>query len=173
MLRKRKQIRRRRRVSFQQRVREIGPRLHTAFRKARVALWRFKRSPEQQDRAAMYGTFAFIALFAIGSVDAIITGGADFAPGSAAYAAEYTPARVTPAAQPAAPVAVEEAAVSTTALKSAGEVDYSFTTEELLGGPEAELAVAEEPAVAEFSFESLKSGSAEPITGAEIEDTVL
>ena len=171
MLRKRKQVRRRR-ISFKQHVREIGPRLHAAFRKARIALWRFKRSPEQQDRAAMYGTFAFIALFAIGSVDAIITGGADFAPGSA-YAAEYTPARVAPVALPAAQVALAEEVAPTAALKSVGEVDYSFTTEELLGAPEAELAVAEEPAVAEFSFESLKSGSAEPITGAGTEDTVL
>ena len=173
MLRKRKQIRRRRCVSFTQRLREIGPRLHTAFRKARVALWRFKRSPEQQDRAAMVATFAFIGLFAIGSVDAIITGGADFAPGSA-YAAEFRPTRVMPTAQPAAEtLTVEEDVASADALKSAGEVDYSFTTEELLGGPEPVLAVVEEPAVAEFTFEGLKSGSTEPLASVEMEDTVL
>lgn len=173
MLRKRKQSRRRRRVSFKQRVSEIGPRLHTAFRKARVALWRFKRSPEQQDRAAMVATFAFIGLFAIGSVDAIITGGADFAPGQA-YAAEFTPARVTPVAQPAADTsAVEEELASTETLKSAGEVDYSFTTEELLGAPEAELMAVQEPAIAEFSFEGVKSGSSEPLADVQADDTVL
>lgn len=172
MLRKRKQSRRRR-VSFKQRVREIGPRLHTAFRKARVALWRFKRSPEQQDRAAMVATFAFIGLFAIGSVDAIITGGADFAPGSA-YAAEYRPTRTAPAAQPAAEtLAVEEDVASADALKSAGEIDYSFTTEELLGGPEDALAAVQEPTVAEFTFEGLKTGHSDPAAGAATDDTIL
>jgi len=165
MLRKRKQIRRRRRVSFTQRVREIGPRLHTAFRKARVALWRFKRSPEQQDRAAMVATFAFISLFAIGSVDAIITGGADFAPGSA-YAAEYTPARVTPVAAPVVELAaVDEAATDTT--KTVGEIDYSVTNEILLGGPEeALLAVVEEPIEVEgFAFDTEKLQAIEPVAG--------
>ncbi|MEQ1820113.1 MAG: hypothetical protein ABL871_16035 [Terricaulis sp.] len=172
MLRKRKQSRRRRRVSFKERVREIGPRLHTAFRKARVALWRFKRSPEQQDRAAMVATFAFIGLFAIGSVDAIITGGADFAPGSA-YAAEYRPARVMPTSAPSTEtLAVEEDVDANEALKSAGEIDYSFTTEELLGGPEPVLAVVEEPVVESFSFEGLKA-SAEPVASVAAEDTVL
>lgn len=173
MLRKRKQSRRRRRVSFKERVREIGPRLHMAFRKARVALWRFKRNPDQQDRAAMVATFAFIGLFAIGSVDAIITGGADFAPGSA-YAAEYRPARVTPTAAPAtATLAVEEDVASAETLKSAGEIDYSFTTEELLGGPEPVQAVVEEPTVAEFTFEGLKAGHSDPAAAAATDDTIL
>lgn len=170
MLRKRKQSRRRPRVSFKQRVSEIGPRLHTAFRKARVALWQFKRSPEQQDRAAMVATFAFISLFAIGSVDAIVTGGADFAPGSA-YAAEFRPTRIAPVAAPAEAAALEETA-STADMKSAGEIDYSFTTEELLGGPEPVLAIVEEPAVEGFSFEGLKA-SAEPVATLTVEDTVL
>ncbi len=170
MLRKRKQSRRRPRVSFKQRVSEIGPRLHTAFRKARVALWQFKRSPEQQDRAAMVATFAFISLFAIGSVDAIVTGGADFAPGSA-YASEYRPARIAPVT-PTVEAAVLEETASTDEMKSAGEIDYSFTTEELLGGPEPVFAVVEEPAVEGFSFEGLKA-SAEPVATRAVEDTVL
>ena len=138
MLRKRKQIRRRRRVSFAQMMREIGPRLHTAFRRARVGLWRFKRSPEQQDRATMVATFAFIGLFAVGSVDAIITGGADFTPRSA-YAAEYTPTRVAQP-QPAVVSAVEEPkAEETVKTAAAANIDYSQTTETLLGGPELDL----------------------------------
>jgi len=127
-------------------AREIGPRLHTAFRHGRVALWRFKRSPAQQDRVAMVATFAFIGLFAAGSVDAIVMGRADFAPGSA-YAAEYRPERmVTLAPVAAAPVneAVAEGAVNS----AASDMDYSITAEVLLGGPpELELAslpVAEE-----------------------------
>ncbi|MBL8545723.1 MAG: hypothetical protein JNL81_04625 [Hyphomonadaceae bacterium] len=123
-------------------VRDIGPRAQLAFRHARVGLWRFKRSPEQRDRAAKYATFAFIGLFAIGSVDAIVTGGADFGPHSA-YAAEYRPVRVVPAAPVTAPADVELPAVADAALK-ATEVDYSFTTETLLGEPEAELAAVED-----------------------------
>ena len=117
-------------------AREIGPRLHMAFRHARVGLWRFKRSPAQQDRAAMVATFAFIGLFAVGSVDAIITGGADFAPGSA-YAAEYTPARVAGPASVTAAEAPKEDDTAKTAVTA--NIDYSFTTETLLGGPELEL----------------------------------
>jgi len=119
-------------------AREIGPRLHMAFRRARVGLWRFKRSPAQQDRAAMVATFAFIGLFAVGSVDAIITGGADFAPGSA-YAAEYTPARVASPA-PATVAAAEEPKEDNTAKTAVtANIDYSFTTETLLGGPELDM----------------------------------
>lgn len=119
-------------------MREIGPRLHTAFRRARVGLWRFKRSPEQQDRARMVATFAFIGLFAVGSVDAIITGGADFTPRSA-YAAEYTPTRVAQP-QPTVVSTVEEPnAEETVKTAAAANIDYSQTTETLLGGPELDL----------------------------------
>jgi len=121
-------------------VEEIGPRARTAFRHARVWLWRFKRSPDQQDRAAMYATFAFIAAFGLGSVDAIITGGADFAPGSA-YAAEYRPAQITHTFAPAPAVAVVEEPSTEAPVKTVA-VDYSFTTEVLLGGPE--LTVSDE-----------------------------
>jgi hypothetical protein len=108
-----------------------------AFRRARVALWRFKRSPEQRDRASMIATFAFIGVFALGSVDAIITGGADFGIG-AAYASEMPASTriVRPQATIPPPVVVE--ALEDVAAAKAVEnenVDYSFTTEELLGGP--------------------------------------
>lgn len=124
----------------------------------------------------MVATFAFIGLFAVGSVDAIITGGADFAPRSA-YAAEYTPTRITPAV--VAPVVeapvVEEAAVET-ALKAAGEIDYSFTTEVLLGGPEeVEMAVAEsdDMPAGGFTLEGMKSDASEPSAGVKAEEPVL
>lgn len=121
----------------------------------------------------MVATFAFIGLFAIGSVDAIITGGADFAPGQA-YAAEFRPTRVTPVAQPAAEIlAAEEEAAAAEALKSAGEVDYSFTTEELLGAPEAELMAAQELVIPDFTFENLKSGSSAPLADVQVDDTAL
>lgn len=140
MLPNRKQSRRKR-IPLAQMVREIGPRAVMAVRHARVGLWRFKRNPAQRDRAAMYATFAFIGLFAIGSVDAVITGGADFAPHSA-YASEYRSTLVTPTALAGQPSPVEIPTLDSA--PKAAEVDYSFTTEVLLGGPEEQIAVAEE-----------------------------
>ncbi|MGD9981712.1 MAG: hypothetical protein AB7H66_16960 [Hyphomonadaceae bacterium] len=82
----------------------------------------------------MYATFAFIGLFALGSVDAIVTGGADFGP-SAAYAGEYRSAPVVMAAvTPASAAPIEDAAAVKAVLPEA--VDYSVTSEVLLGGPE-------------------------------------
>lgn len=117
---------------------EVGPRARLAFRHARVGLWRFKRSPVQQDRAAKYAVFAFIAMFAVGSVDAIITGGADFTPVSA-YAAEYSPAQITRTVAPAPAAVVVEPEEAKAVVKMAA-VDYSFTTEVLLGGPEVTVS---------------------------------
>jgi hypothetical protein len=137
MLQRRKRAKRRR-VSFAQMLREAGPRARTALRHARVWIWRFRRSPERQDRAAAIATFAFIGLFTIGSVDAVITGGADFDVGATAYAGEYATAPVVRAPSSAAPTLVVEPIAETETLKTAAadEIDYSFTTEELLGGPE-------------------------------------
>ncbi len=94
----------------------------------------------------MVATFAFIGLFAVGSVDAIIMGRADFAPGSA-YAAEYRPERMVTLA-PVAAAPVEEAVADGAVKLAASDIDYSVTAEVLLGGPpEVELAslpVAEE-----------------------------
>lgn len=126
--------RRRQRIDLAQLAREIGPRARTAWRHARVAVWRFKRSPEQQDRASMIATFAFIGVFAVGSVDAIITGGADFHVANA-YAGEMpAPARVV---QHQSAETAAELIEATAEIKPATKenVDYSFTTEELLGGP--------------------------------------
>lgn len=134
-------------------AREIGPRLHTAFRHGRVALWRFKRNPQQQDRVAMVATFAFIGLFAVGSVDAIVMGRADFAPGSA-YAAEYRPERMV-TLTPVVTAPVEET-LAEAALKSAeSDIDYSFTAEVLLGGP-IELDLASLPLAEEVLAEGEK-----------------
>jgi hypothetical protein len=148
-------------------AREIGPRLHMAFRRTRAALWRFRRSPAQQDRAAMVATFAFIGLFALGSVDAIVTGGADFAPGSA-YAAEYHSTRI---AEPA-PVAVaaEEAKAEEDAAKTvmAANIDYSITTETLLGGPELDLVAT--PIFEDVLAEGAKVEQPEPMASIEAED---
>lgn len=127
-------------------VRELGPRTIVALRHARVGLWRFKRNPVQRDRAAMYATFAFIGLFAVGSVDSIVMGRADFTPQSA-YAAEYRPGSITSAVPTVSVAAAEE--VAPEEVVKAVEIDYSFTTETLLGGPMVEL-VSLENAAPEF-----------------------
>lgn len=138
-----------------------------AFRHARAGLWRFKRSPERQDRAAMVATFAFIGLFAIGSVDAIVTGGADFTPGSA-YAAEYRPTRVMTPAAPRIEAPAVEAAAPDEVLKTAENTNYAFTTEVLLGEPEAELVavIDEKPIFEDVVFEGYKAEALEPLASA-------
>jgi hypothetical protein len=154
-------------------LREAGPRARTAFRHARVWLWRFKRSPEQRDRAAAMATFAFIGLFTLGSVDAIVTGGADFGP-SSAYAGEYSSPRViapAPVSAPAVEIAAETEAQKTVA---AEHIDYSFTTEELLGGPEPLLAISDEPMADGFVIGGEKPVQAlEPVAGAASEGAAL
>jgi hypothetical protein len=149
MARAKKSTKRRRRTSLAQVLREMGPRLRTAYRHTRVALWRFKRSPAQRDGAAAIATFAFIGLFALGSVDAVITGGADFGP-SAAYANEYRSAQVVTVQ--AAPVAAAIAEEPQPAVKTlpAETIDYSVTAEVLLGGPE--VVIDEEAIVIDASL---------------------
>lgn len=171
MLRNRKQVRRRRRrISFAQIAREIGPRAHTALRRARVALWRFKRSPVQQDRAAMYATFAFIGLFAVASVDAIIMGRADFGPGSA-YAAEYQSPQ-TRAPAPLVLAAAEDVELPAAVKAATGaEVDYSFTTESLLGGPDLEIVGA--PLFQDAVVDGVKVGQPAPVAAVELEPTLF
>lgn len=155
-------------------VREIGPRAHKAFRHARVGLWRFKRSPEQQDRATMVATFAFIGVFAFGSVDAIITGGADFGIASA-YASEMpADTRITrlqiAASAPVVVEAIEEAA-PTKAIEDEN-VDYSTTSEELLGGPL--LTINDEALIEELAAGTDKLLEAvEPAAAIVSEDAVL
>src|SRR5690606_6884931 len=168
----RKQIRRRRRVSFTQMARNVGPSLQMAFRRARASLWRFKRSPVRQDRAAMAATFAFIGLFAIGSVDAIITGRADFAPG-AAYASEYQAVRVvTPAPEPVEVAAVEEPEPDNPVKTADGApIDYSYTTEILLGGPE--LILFATPLFEDVLAEGEKIDLPEPVAELEADPTAL
>ncbi|MGQ0533559.1 MAG: hypothetical protein ACT4OF_12850 [Caulobacteraceae bacterium] len=150
--------------------------MRTAYRYARVWLWRFKRSREQQNRAAAMATFAFIGLFALGSVDAVITGGADIDIGATAYAGEYPSAQVVRAAHAAAPTIVADATADeeTPRATAADDIDYSFTTEELLGGPEL-LTVTEELKEEVLAAEGDKPvETTDPIAGSEAQDkTVL
>jgi len=153
-------------------LREAGPRARTAFRHARVWLWRFKRSPEQRDRAAAMATFAFIGLFALGSVDAIVTGGADFGP-SSAYAGEYSGPRVAAAAPATVPVIETAAEADTQKTVVAELVDYSFTAEELLGGLEPLLAISDQAMADEFFIGEKPTEAQEPMASAEAKDAAL
>lgn len=86
----------------------------------------------------MLATFTCIGLFTAWSIDAIVTGGADFGP-SPAYAVEYREPVHAPTALAAPAVPEEAPPVLKTAM--AEDVDYSFTTEVLLGGPDELLAI--------------------------------
>lgn len=105
-------------------------RLHRYYRTLR-------HDPAARDRAAAVSTFAFIFAFAVLSVDYVVTGGPDWNPDAEAaeLPAAYTrvavppPPRLPHAAPPERPAVVEPA-----------EVDYSLTTEDLLGGPGTDLA---------------------------------
>ena len=92
-------------------------------------------------------TFALIAAFTLGSLDYLIArGGPDWNPGGVAYAME--PPRTYLAATPAPDIVAE----APPALDAAPEtVDYSVTSEVLLGGPETTLASVD-PASVPFSY---------------------
>lgn len=96
-------------------------------------------------------TFALIFASTISSLDAVFTGAApDWNDGGVAYAME-APARLAPSE----PVArAQPLSLAPLAAPAAEPVDYSFTTEELLGGPDDPFAparVAAKPAPGEFA----------------------
>ena len=107
-----------------------------ARRKGRQVYQRVRTDAAVRDRIACVSAFAFIFTFFIGSVDAIVTGGADFNAG--AEAAEMPRAYVQHVNY--TPPVFQDAEAPPEALEAIELVDYSFTTEVLLGGPEAVFA---------------------------------
>lgn len=111
----------------------------------KLAARRWRRDEALRERAAASGAFALIAMFALGSVDYLVTGGPDWNPGGEAQAAEL------PRAAPI--LAVERAPEPVVApppsliLVAAALPDWSVAAEDLLGGPEP--AFASEPAAFE------------------------
>lgn len=120
----------------------------------------------------MFATFAFIGVFAVGSVDAIITGGADFAPRSA-YAAEYQSVRVAAPAPETVAVVEEPKPEDVVKTAAAAELDYSFTTEILLGGPELQITVGAEPLFEDVLAEGEKVEQPAPVAAIEAELTIF
>jgi len=107
------------------------------------------RNSAARERFWAAGTFALIFGFFVAGVDYVISGGPDWnpeAPVTEAHAAQvHRVAALAPSAPPALSAALQQKAE---ALEAEGgavveEIDYSFTTEVLLGGPDTVLASAE------------------------------
>lgn len=116
-----------------ERLGELTQRVRRTWRNSRAWGLRTWRNPTKRERVKATATFAFIFAFAVGSMDYLITGGPDWNPdGGQAYASEYVaPVRLSFATAEAAPLEPPP----TLAEIDAKSVDYSFTSEDLLGGP--------------------------------------
>jgi hypothetical protein len=125
-----------------------------ARRSARRIYQRVRTDAAVRDRIACVSAFAFVFTFFIGSVDAIVTGAADFNPG--AEAAEMPRTHVQHVTY--TPPVFQDAEAPPEAFEAIELVDYSFTNETLLGGPETMLVsdVSEGP-VANATFSKGKS----------------
>ena len=101
---------------------------------------RIWQSPEKRDRVKMHLAFALIFAFVVSGTDYVVTGGPEWNPGGEAYAMEM------PQSQTRADLVVRAGPLPPTQQADAKEleeipaIDYSFTTEALLGGPEMVLA---------------------------------
>jgi hypothetical protein len=130
-------------------------------RRVRDWVWNAWRHPARRERVKATAAFAFIVAFTAGSIDYLITGGPDWNPGGEAYAMEAPQPRVLAAAAPAtlslpAPPGLTPAAPL--------EIDYSWTSEELLGGPDAAAPVIFADAGVGFIAKPL--AAAEPSTAS-------
>lgn len=113
--------------------------VQNAFKRAGKRARRIWRDPAKRDRVKAHLAFLLIFGFVVSSVDYLITGGPDWNPAGEAYAMEMPGPRSY-----AAPVRAEPTnlVVTTEEELLVDEVDYSFTTETLLGGPDTVLATA-------------------------------
>lgn len=113
--------------------------VQAAFKRAGKRARRIWRNPAKRDRVKAHLAFLLIFAFVVSSVDYLITGGPDWNPAGDAYAMEMTGPRSY-----ATPVSAEPTALAaeTEETELMAEVDYSFTTETLLGGPDTILAAA-------------------------------
>ena len=112
--------------------------VQSGFKRASKRARRIWRDPAKRDRVKAHLAFVLIFGFVVSSVDYLITGGPDWNPAGEAYAMEMRGPRSY-----AAPVRAEPTALTATAEQEAAAVeaiDYSFTTETLLGGPDTVLA---------------------------------
>jgi len=109
-----------------------------AFKRVGKRARRIWRDPAKRDRVKAHLAFVLIFGFVVSSVDYLITGGPDWNPTGEAYAMEMPGPR-----NYAAPTRAEPTNLAATTEEQAAlieEIDYSFTAETLLGGPETVLA---------------------------------
>ncbi|UPT64367.1 MAG: hypothetical protein M0D54_07495 [Hyphomonadaceae bacterium JAD_PAG50586_4] len=96
--------------------------------------------PANRERSKASAVFAAIFAFTAVGVDYVVTGGPDWNPGGVAYAMEISQTQtrgdLVVRAGPLAPTQTTEE----DAWIEIGLIDYSFTTETLLGGPDTVLA---------------------------------
>jgi hypothetical protein len=129
--------------------------------------------PANRERSKASAVFAAIFAFTAVGVDYVVTGGPDWNPGGVAYAMEVsqtqTHGELVVRAGPLAPTQNTE----DEAWIEIAPIDYSFTTETLLGGPDTILASYEpfadgvtrdgdKPDALAATFEA-QSGKAQPL----------
>lgn len=134
---------------------------------------RIWQSDEKRDRVKMHMAFALVLALLVTGTDYVITGGVEWNPGGEAYAMEM------PQSQTRGELVVRAGPLPpTTDAKDAewieiAPIDYSFTTETLLGGPDTVLAAyepfadgitrdADKPDALAATLES-QSGKAQPL----------
>lgn len=99
--------------------------------------------PANRERSKASAVFAAIFAFTAAGVDYVVTGGPDWNPGGVAYAMEINPTQTRgDLVVRAGPLAPTQNAEDDAWIEIA-PIDYSFTTETLLGGPDTVLAAYE------------------------------
>jgi len=94
------------------------------------------RRAVHQERILATTTFALIFATTLTCVDFLITGAPDWNPGGEAYAMEPVRRVAAPAIEE---IKAPEVVTLTAAQMAERRIDYSYTSEELLGGPDDEL----------------------------------
>lgn len=115
-----------------ERLNSVLHQTHAGARRIAGVVTRSWRRAVREERILATATFALIFATTVSCLDALVTGaGPDWNPGGEAYAMEVESRTVEPvraAPLSLAPIVLETASV---------QADYSFTTEVLLGGPDA------------------------------------
>jgi hypothetical protein len=121
---------------MQQHLHKAAAYARLARRKGRQIYERVRTDAAVRDRIACVSAFAFIFTFFVGSVDAIVTGAADWNPGAEAAEMPRAYAQHVDYVLPA----FSDAEAPPEEAQAIALEDYSFTTETLLGGPDTGLA---------------------------------
>lgn len=118
----------------------IGRIARNVFDRAAKRAQRIWQSDEKRDRVKMHLAFALVFGLLVTGTDYVITGGVEWNPGGEAYAMEMPQSRTqADLVVRAGPLPPTTAAKDPEWIEIA-PLDYSFTTETLLGGPDTVLA---------------------------------